>query len=81
MQDETKVPPKRKPTTPAAPAAVKRMAQQGINEINRLIKLAIDERSWPLFMQAVSMLQLDESSAEYEALMQLWDDFCRPPTQ
>jgi hypothetical protein len=42
-------------------------------KIERLLKKAVLDRDLPKFQEALSKLGLDESSAEYERLMQLWD--------
>jgi hypothetical protein len=60
--------------------ARKRLAKLTDDErrkIDRSLKKAVQDRDLPKFQEALSKLGLDESSAEYERLMQLWDEHWR----
>jgi len=62
-----------------APAAVAKelldkLSDDERRQINRLIRRAIEERDLPRFRAAILKLGFDENSAQYERLMQLWDE-------
>ena len=45
--------------------------------IERALKRAVQDRDLAKFQEALSKLGLGETSAEYEKLMQLWDEHWR----
>jgi hypothetical protein len=57
--------------------ALSKLSDEDRREITAAILRAKDERDLPKFQEAVARLGLDPNSAQYEKLMQLWEDFAR----
>jgi hypothetical protein len=72
MPDKKKV-----DTAGVARAAIARMSDEERREIQAHIQSAVDEHDWPKFREGLAKLGFDETSAEYERLMQLWDEHDR----
>jgi hypothetical protein len=64
-------------TSAVAKAAIAKLSPEEIREIHRLIQKAIYERDLPKFKEGLLKLKFDETSKEYERMMQLWDEQTR----
>lgn len=64
-------------TSAVAQAAISQMSAAEIGEINKLVRYAVQERNFPKFKAGLLRLGYDENSAEYEALVRLWDECLR----
>jgi hypothetical protein len=64
-------------TSQPAKASLAKMSEDERREIQRLVKSALRERNLPRFKSAMLKLGFDESSAEYEKMLQLWDEYAR----
>ncbi len=75
MPEEPKIPP---PTTEeVAKAALAKMSQDEIDEVNRIVQRALHEHDLPRFQAGLLKLGYDENSRQFEKMMQLWDEFHR----
>jgi hypothetical protein len=54
-----------------------RLSHEERRKIECLVKKAVQDRDLPKFKEALSKLGLAVSSAEYEKLIQLWDEHWR----
>jgi hypothetical protein len=72
MPDKKKV-----DTAKVARAALSRMSDEERREIQVKVQKAIDERDLPSFQAGLAKLGFDETSVEYERLMQLWHEHAR----
>lgn len=64
-------------TAAVAKATIAKLSPEEIREIRGLIQKAIDERNLPKFKEGLIKLKFDETSKEYERMMQLWDEQTR----
>lgn len=78
MTEENK-PAEQKPvdTSATARASIAKMTPQQIREIHSLIQYTVDEEDFPRFRAGLFKLGYDESHADYEKLVHLWDDCMR----
>jgi hypothetical protein len=69
----------RKPTkidkSKPARSAITRMSEEERKEITRTITKAVSDRDLPTFRAGLARLGYAETSAEYEKLLSLWDDY------
>ena len=68
-------------TAAVAKATIAKLSEEEISEIRGLIQKAIDERNLPKFKEGLLKLKFDETSKEYERMMQLWDEQTRASRQ
>lgn len=75
MPDEPKMPPLS--TAELAKIALLKMSERERHEVRGLVQRALDERDFPKFKAGLLKLGFDEKSAQYEKMMQLWDEYTR----
>jgi hypothetical protein len=64
-------------TSATARASISRMSRKEIQEIKSLLSYTVAERDFPKFKRALFKLGYDETSADYQTLVVLWDDLMR----
>ena len=74
MPEEPKAPPS---TAEIAKVALLKMSEEERMEIRGLIQHALAEHDLPRFKAGLLKLGFDESNAQYERMMQLWDEHTR----
>jgi hypothetical protein len=77
MPEKPKVRPLGPDTAAVAKPALILMSGEERKQIKRLIQLALDEHDLPRFQAGLLKLGFDEGSAQYEKMMQLWDEHTR----
>src|SRR5262249_5053469 len=61
-----------------ARSSLAKMPDEERRRVMSLVQKAMDGRDLPKFRAALLKLGFSETSAEYEQLMRLWDEFARP---
>ena len=75
MPEEPKVSPPS--TAEVAKVALLKMSEEERNEIRGLVQRALDGHDFPRFKAGLLKLGFDENSAQFEKMMQLWDEHTR----